>query len=61
MIGVLTFVEAIQSTAMSHRHDCACDVCATARGDQEALERLLARIQIQARADARAASPSEVR
>lgn len=61
MIGALVLVEAIQSTAMSHRRGCTCDVCASVAGDQEALERLLAGIQIQARDDARAASPSEVR
>lgn len=41
MIGVLVFVEAIQSVALSHAVGCGCDVCAAAGGDQRALERLL--------------------
>lgn len=60
MIGVLVFVDAIASTASSHRLGCRCDVCAAAAGDQEALARVLASLQIQARADARDATRTEV-
>lgn len=51
MIAALVLIDAIASTASSHHPGCACDVCAAASGDQEALERLLLSIQVAARTD----------
>lgn len=61
MIGTIVLVDAIASTAASHSPRCRCDVCAAAAGNQEALARVLASLQIQARADARDATRTEVR
>lgn len=40
-MSYMALIEAVASTAMSHKDGCRCDVCLAADGDKEAMGRVM--------------------